>query len=169
MRRTLVWTALAAALALGVAVEGGEPRAPAEPTRPAVIAETKMPTIDPPPPIPEPEVPPIPPVGDDPFKPGPRPEPKDPGPGLIEEGKRLFNREGRLAVGPGLEPEFVFDSGDAPMRLVPCAWREHIENLSKFGKLDIRWRVSGVATVYRGRNYLLLTKAIRMRPEEENL
>jgi len=62
---------------------------------------------------------------------------------------------------------FVFDSGDTPMRLIESRLREYLESVTEYGKKEARWRVSGVVTEYQHQNYLLLTKCVRMMPEEE--
>jgi hypothetical protein len=125
-------------------------------------------TVTPPPPVPDVEIPPIPEVDKDPFKAGAPPVRKKP-PDVIEEGKRIFDREGRLEVDPLGRPSLVFDSGEKPMRLLESTWREFLEKNSDYGKKRTRWRVSGLVTVYEGANYLLLTRVVRIMPEEENL
>lgn len=165
IRRILLVAAIALGLVLGwlaaPLVLGVE--AVKKPASPA-----PEPTINPPPQIPEVEIPPIPQVDEEnPFTPA---EPKKPVPGPaagLEEGKRLFNREGRVAVDDTGRTVFVFDSGDKPMRLLENSWREFLETITDFGKKDAHWRVSGLITVYQHQNYLLLTKCVRMMPEEE--
>ena len=122
--------------------------------------------VTPPPPMPDIDIPPIPEVGKEPFQPGPtpvRPKPAD----VLEEGKRLFNREGQLDVDPLGRSMFVFNSGDKPMYLLENSWREYLENITDHGTKKLRWRLSGVVTVYGGRNYLLVTRVVHVLPEEE--
>jgi hypothetical protein len=143
--------------------------APASPPAPAAPAPAgKEPDITPPPQLPDVEIPSIPEVGQDPFKPGPRPVRPRP-PDTIDEGKRLFNREGRFEVDQIGRAIFVFDSGDKPIWLLESTWREYLEKVTAQGKKKAHWRVSGIVTVYGGRNYLLLTKVVPMGGEEENL
>jgi len=143
--------------------------APASPSVPAAPAPAgKEPDITPPPQLPDVEIPSIPEVGQDPFKPGPRPVRPKP-PDTIDEGKRLFNREGRFEVDQIGRAIFVFDSGDKPIWLLESTWREYLEKVTAQGKKKAHWRVSGIVTVYGGRNYLLLTKVVPMGGEEENL
>jgi hypothetical protein len=123
--------------------------------------------VTPPPPLPDVDIPAIPEVDQDPFKPGL--PPKRVATGTIEEGKRLFNREGRISTDPVGRTVFVFDSADKPMELLENSSREYLETVTDYGKKDARWRVSGVVTVYGGRNFLLLTRVQRMQPEEEGL
>jgi len=143
--------------------------APASPSAPAAPAPAgKEPDITPPPQLPDVDIPSIPEVGQDPFKPGPRPVRPRP-PDTIDEGKRLFNREGRLELDQIGRAIFVFDSGDKPIWLLESTWREYLEKVTVQGKKKAHWRVSGIVTVYGGRNYLLLTKVVPMGGEEENL
>lgn len=143
------------------------PPSKAAPAKAAAPGE-KEPIVTPPEPLPDVEIPPIPEVKDDPFKPGPRPvrpRPAD----VIEEGKRLFSREGRLEMDPVGRSMFVFDSGDKPMWLLESTWREYLEKVTDQGKKKAHWRVSGIVTIYGGRNYLLLTKVVQMSGPEEGL
>ncbi|MBE3096273.1 MAG: hypothetical protein IMZ44_03970 [Planctomycetes bacterium] len=125
-------------------------------------------TVTPPPPVPDVEIPPIPEVGDNPFKPGPPPVRKKK-PDTLEEGKRIFDREGRMEVDPLGRPLFIFDSGEKPMPILENTVREMLESVTDRGKRKARWRVSGMVTVYEGKNFVLITRATRILPEEENL
>ena len=124
--------------------------------------------VTPPPPLPEVEIPPIPEVDKDPFKAGPPPV-RNARPDIIEEGKRVFNREGRLEIDPLGRAFFVFDSGEKPMRILENSWLQFLEGSTERGKKRAKWRVSGIIMVYEGANYLLITRASRVLPEEENL
>ena len=171
------WAALAATVFLlgagwlAVTMVGAEEATPgsaAPAAAPAPAPAPKPPDVTPPPPVPEVEVPPIPEVGENPFEPGPPPvrvKPAD----VIEEGKRLFNREGRLDVDAIGRSRFMFDSGDKPMRLLECSLREKMEKNTDQGSRHMRWRISGLVTVYGGENYLLLTKVVPILGEEEKL
>jgi len=141
---------------------------PAKPDKEEVPAPERPPAITPPPALPDVDIPPIPEVDDDPFKPGKPPVRVGPS-GLIAEGKRLFNHEGRLETDPIGRSQFVFDSGDKPMYLLENSWREYLEQRTDFGKKKARWRISGLVTVYGEQNYLLLTKCVEIKAEEENL
>ena len=175
MKRALA--VLAAALMVGVGwmavamVCGEEAKNGAVPAKPVKAAEAppaeELPVI-PPPPLPDVEIPPIPEVDDDPFKPGLPPVRIQP-PDIIEEGKRLFNRAGRLEMDKIGRAIFVFDSADKPMYLLENSWREYLETRTEYGKKKARWRISGVVTVYGKRNYLLLMKCVQIMPEEERL
>ncbi len=165
---------LAAALTVWFAVmvqaEAPSPDAtPAKPRRETAPEAGEPPTITPPPVLPDVDIPPIPEVDkDDPFKPGPPPRREKPS-DLLAEGKRLFHREGRLEMDKIGRALFVFDSGDPPMYLLENSWREFLEHRTDYARHKVRWRISGLVTVYGKQNYLLLTKCMRIKPEEQNL
>jgi len=164
----------ALAVVAGVMVRAGTEGSPAQEAVPAKPrtevppAPTEVPDIAPPPTLPDVNIPPIPEVDDDPFKPGAPPRREGPS-GLLAEGKRLFNREGRLETDKIGRSVFVFDSGDSPMYLLENSWREFLEERTGRATKLARWRVSGLVTVYGKRNYLLLTKCARIEAEEDNL
>lgn len=143
---------------------------PSMPAAKSAEAEASEPVITPPPPVPEVEIPAIPPVDPKyPFKQSVyKPPAKKGGPAPLEEGKRIFDREGRFDHEEG-NPVFVFDSGDRPMRLLESRWREYLESVTDEGRKHARWRVSGIVTLYYRHNYLLLTKVVRIEAEEEGL
>ena len=148
-----------------------KPRADAPEAAPVVRPAEAAPApsvITPPPPVPDVPIPPIPEVDKEPFKPGPTPV-RQPRPDVLAEGKRLFNREGRMETDAIGRPVFVFDSGEKPMRILENSWREYIETRTDRGKKKAHWRISGVVMVYEGTNFLLLTKAVHLLAEEENL
>ncbi len=124
--------------------------------------------VTPPAQLPPVEIPPIPEVGTDPFKPGPAPIRKV-NPDVLEEGKRIFNREGRIEKDAQDHLVFVFDSGDKPMRILENSWREYMETRTDRATKQAHWRVSGIVMVYEGNNYILLTKAVHMLAEDETL
>jgi hypothetical protein len=149
------------------------------PAKPAPVAIPKkapdltktdgLENVIPPPQVPDVDIPPIPEVKqEDPFKPGPRPVAKKKS-DAIDEGKRLFDREGRLEVDPLGRPVFIFDSGDRPMQLLENIQRELLESVTDHGKRRARWRISGIVTVYEGKNFLLVTRATRILAEQEKL
>ena len=82
---------------------------------------------------------------------------------LLPEQARLVDREGtilRKAVGTTGAIRTVFRSADEKLELVLLENRylEALENATDFGKKSARLRISGTVTVYRGVNYLLLTR-----------
>ncbi|MCX5675490.1 MAG: hypothetical protein NTX87_10835 [Planctomycetota bacterium] len=151
--------------------QGTEKGPPAPMAKPVAAGSAKPEAagmVAPPPPVPDVEIPPIPEVGDNPFMPGPPPVRKKK-PDTIEEGKRIFDREGRVEVDPLGRPLFIFDSGEKPMPILENTVREMLESATDHGKRKTRWRVSGLVTVYEGKNFVLITRATRILPEEENL
>jgi hypothetical protein len=141
---------------------------PAAPGATAPVAPPKTATITPPAPLPDVEIPPIPEIDKDPFKPGPPPVRKK-RTDALEEGKHLFNREGRLELDPIGRPVYVFETGDKPMRLLENSWRQYMEKMTDNGRKKAHWRVSGTVTLYDGENFLLVTRAMHVTPEEEGL
>jgi hypothetical protein len=148
--------------------ETGKEPVPAKPRVEEPPKPTEMPEIVPPPTLPDVDIPPIPEVDDNPFKAGAPPRREGPS-GLLAEGKRLFNREGRLETDQIGRSTFVFDSGEPPMHLLANSWRQFLEQRTAYGKKFARWRVSGLVTVYGKQNYLLLTKCVRIEAEEDQL
>ena len=87
---------------------------------------------------------------------------------ILEEGKRIFNREGRVGQDEHKQTVIAFGSGEGSILLLENSWRDFLETTTDFGKKDAHWRVSGLVTVYGHKNYLLITKCVRVMPEEEN-
>ena len=85
---------------------------------------------------------------------------------VMREGTPLVNRTGRLTQvsGPeGNRAEFTFESDgqalrDPPLIILPNLRLMAMEDAVRAASRDLRFRVSGVVTEYRGRNYLLLEK-----------
>ena len=85
---------------------------------------------------------------------------------VMREGTPLVNRVGRLTLvsGPeGNRAEFTFDADgqalrDPPLIILPNLRLMAMEDAVRAATRDLRFRVSGVVTEYRGRNYLLLEK-----------
>lgn len=82
------------------------------------------------------------------------------------EGTYITNLTGRLnRTSDGLNWEFVFNADgealqDPPMRLLPNLKLMVMEDQLNSGNRDLQFRVSGMVTEYRGRNYLLLEKVV---------
>ena len=148
-----------------------EVQIPSMPAEKSAEAEAAEPVITPPPPVPEVEIPAIPPVDPKyPFKQSVyKPPVKKGSAPPLEEGKRIFDREGRFDHDADGNPVFVFDSGDTPMRLLESRWREYLESVTGEGQKHARWRISGIVTLYYHHNYLLPTKVVRIEAEEEGL
>lgn len=82
------------------------------------------------------------------------------------EGTFIIDRMGRLARSrDGQSWEFTFDADgqalqDPPMKVLPNLKLMVMEEAIESGGTDLRFRVSGSLTEYRGRNYILLEKVI---------
>lgn len=83
---------------------------------------------------------------------------------VLREGTPVVNRVGRLVLGADGGPsEFVFESDggalrDPPLIVLPNLKLMIMEDTTRGNTREPRFRVSGVVTEYRGRNYLLLDK-----------
>jgi len=85
---------------------------------------------------------------------------------VMREGTPLVNRVGRLTLTStpeGARAEFTFEADgqalrDPPLILLPNLRLMAMEDAVRAASRDLRFRVSGVVTEYRGRNYLLLEK-----------
>ena len=90
--------------------------------------------------------------------------PKAPTLTVLREGTPVVNRVGRLTVGrDGAPSELVFESDgqalrDPPLIVLPNLKLQIMEDAARNNTREPRFRVSGVVTEYRGRNYLLLEK-----------
>ena len=87
---------------------------------------------------------------------------------LIREGTLLVDRLGRLVRRDGWD-EFAFQSdgaamADPPMVLLPNGTLMLLENAAAAAGRDVLFRVTGTVTEFRGRNYLLLDKAVQTAP-----
>jgi hypothetical protein len=85
---------------------------------------------------------------------------------VIREGSYIVDRLGRLsqaAEGQGME--FVFESDgqalrDPPVVVLPNLKLMLMEDQIKETRRSLKFRVSGMVTEYRGRNYVLLEKVV---------
>ena len=83
---------------------------------------------------------------------------------LVREGSMLLDRIGRLTRGAdGKTWELALDSdgramSDPPLILLPNKKLSQLEDLVNNSYRDMRIRVSGEVTEYRGRNFLLLQR-----------
>jgi hypothetical protein len=91
-------------------------------------------------------------------------KPNAPAVATLREGTYMPERVGRLAKTPdGTQAEFVFETDghalkDPPLIILPNLKLMMMENMVTGAGRDLRFRVSGVITEYRGRNYILLEK-----------
>jgi len=87
---------------------------------------------------------------------------------LIREGTYIVNRTGRLTrAKDGQQWELTFDSDgsalqDPPMILLPNLELSTMEATLTAEQRDVHFRVTGMATEYQGRNYLLVEKAVKL-------
>jgi hypothetical protein len=85
---------------------------------------------------------------------------------VLREGDTIVNRTGRLQhSADGQQWEFVFDSDgksmkDAPLVILPNLKLMDMEEATKSSRRDLRFRITGEVTEYRGRNYILLQKVL---------
>lgn len=91
--------------------------------------------------------------------------PKAPSLRLIREGTYRFDRAGRLIKTPDGQAEFIFDADgqamqDPPMVILPNLTLMGMESQIKSLGRDLRFRITGMITEYRDRNYILLDKAV---------
>lgn len=83
---------------------------------------------------------------------------------VLREGTPIVNRVGRLTIGSeGAPSEFMFEADgqalrDPPLVVLPNLKLMIMEDAARNNTREPRFRVSGVVTEYRGRNYLLLDK-----------
>lgn len=84
---------------------------------------------------------------------------------VLREGTYLVDRTGRLShSADGQQAEFIFDSDgqalrDPPVILLPNLKLMTMENAVSASR-DMRFRITGMVTEYRGRNYVLLDKVV---------
>jgi hypothetical protein len=85
---------------------------------------------------------------------------------VMREGDIIANRTGRLQrSADGQQWEFAFDSDgkalkDPPLVILPNLKLMDMEEAAKSARRDLRFRVTGEITEYRGRNYVLLQKVL---------
>jgi len=92
---------------------------------------------------------------------------------VMREGTDIVNRTGRLtrsADGQGWE--FTFESDgramlDPPVIILPNLHLMKMESAVAGNSRDLRFRVTGEVTEYRGRNYVLLRKSIPVSDAEK--
>ncbi len=85
---------------------------------------------------------------------------------MYSEGTFIFDRVGRLTHNAdGTQAEFTFESDgkamkDPPVIILPNLKLMTMEDVVKATNRDLRFRVTGMLTEYRGHNYLLLEKVL---------
>jgi hypothetical protein len=84
---------------------------------------------------------------------------------LTREGTYITNRVGRMTRTSDGQYEFTFEAdarnmADPPMGLLPNQLLMQMESAITASNRDLKFRVTGLVTEYRGRNYLLLQKVV---------
>ncbi len=85
---------------------------------------------------------------------------------VLREGSFIVNRVGRLTrSADGQQMEFTFDADgktmkDPPLMVLPNLKLMAMENAVTGSSRDLRFRISGTVTEYKGRNYILLDKVV---------
>jgi hypothetical protein len=83
---------------------------------------------------------------------------------VLREGTPIVNRVGRITFNAdGTQAELTFESDgqrlqDPPLIILPNLKLMAMEDAVRSASRDLRFRVSGVVTEYRGRNHVLLEK-----------
>jgi hypothetical protein len=86
---------------------------------------------------------------------------------VMREGTFLVDRTGRLTRTRDGAAEFSFDADgralrDPPVVILPSLKLVAMEEAQRAADRDLRFRISGMVTEYRGRNYVLLEKVVVM-------
>jgi hypothetical protein len=85
---------------------------------------------------------------------------------LLREGTYVVDRTGRLTrSADGQTAEFTFDSDgkalkDPPMVILPSLKLMQMESAVQGNSRDLKFRITGMVTEYKGRNYVLLEKVM---------
>ncbi|HEY0007589.1 MAG TPA: hypothetical protein VGB55_02600 [Tepidisphaeraceae bacterium] len=85
---------------------------------------------------------------------------------VLREGSYIVDRVGRLArASDGQGWEFVFEADgralkDPPLRILPNLKLMLMEDQLKDTRRDLKFRVTGLITEYRGRNHVLMEKVV---------
>jgi hypothetical protein len=84
---------------------------------------------------------------------------------LLREGTFIVDRTGRLTRAADNTPEFRFDSDgrtlrDPPLVILANSKLMQMEEELRSSNRDLRFRVTGIVTEYRGRNGILLEKVV---------
>ena len=94
-------------------------------------------------------------------------KPNAPSVATLREGTYIIDRVGRLERSPdGTQYQFVFEADgkslrEPPLVILPNTKLMMMENAVTVATRDLRFRVSGMLTEFRGRNYVLLEKVIQ--------
>jgi hypothetical protein len=92
---------------------------------------------------------------------------------LRREGDYIRDRLGRLTKSAdGTQEEFTFESDgrtmqDPPIVILPNLKLMAMENAVNSANRDLRFRITGPVTEYKGRNYILLEKVSVVQDQEQ--
>ena len=92
--------------------------------------------------------------------------PGSPAQAVLREGSLIVDRVGRVVrSADGSQVEFVFDSDgeamkDPPVVILPNLKLMAMEQAAMGTNRDLRFRITGMITEYRSRNYVLLDKVV---------
>jgi hypothetical protein len=87
---------------------------------------------------------------------------------VMREGSLIVDRTGKfIRSNDGQQWEFMFDADgralqDPPVVVLPNLTMMAMENYATGTSRELRYRITGEVTEYRGRNYVLLRKAVVM-------
>lgn len=92
-------------------------------------------------------------------------KPNAPRVNLLREGTYIIDRMGRLSHNDKGQAEFMFESDgkalrDPPMIILPNLTLQQMEDAVSVSSRDLKFRIIGIVTEYRGRNYLLLQRIV---------
>ncbi len=99
--------------------------------------------------------------------------PGAPAASVMREGTLLVDRTGRIVRTPdGSQVEFVFDADgialkDTPVIILPNLKLLAMEQAAAGVNRDLRFRITGMVTEYRSRNYVLLDKVVVVPDNKE--
>lgn len=85
---------------------------------------------------------------------------------VMREGSYIVDRLGRLTpTADGQQMEFTFESDgktmqDPPLVILPNLKLMAMERAAELATRDLRFRITGMVTEYKGRNYILLDKVV---------
>ena len=101
-------------------------------------------------------------------------KPNAPALNTLREGTFVIDRIGRLTHTENGQAEFTFESDgralrDPPMILLPNLKLMQMEDTLTAANRDLKFRVTGTVTEYRGRNYLLLERVVQVLDVTEQL
>lgn len=84
---------------------------------------------------------------------------------VLREGTYVVDRTGRIKTNSDGQTVFLFDADgktlrDPPMILLPNLLLMSIQTAASNSSRDLHFRITGMVTEYKGRNYILLDKVV---------